>query len=316
MRYFDGAMWTNHFHYPGRLPSIGDWFSSTFGTILNHWPGAAIIAVISAVVGNVVILMMLRTVLDGVQVIDEEFVGFTTAKGLLAAGAFLFLLVWQAVGWLAMNRYFQRAHFDADPTVGEAFTRAVATLPRFILTVIPLILAALVLLVIFGVVAVVAPFLLVLIVLLLIPLSVWLLVKLTFLQAAIVAAPKGVSAIGASAGVSTDRFWPVLGRVLLMSIAVGVGTQIIATAFGPFGSPLDADGIAAVFEFDDDSFAMNDFSIRSLFASDARLALALGISALLSAVGSIVTTSAFMRLYLDSGAPSDLGSSPAPTSQQ
>ena len=44
LRYFDGEVWTNHFHEPGKLPDLGNWFSTTFGVFRQHWKGAAIIA--------------------------------------------------------------------------------------------------------------------------------------------------------------------------------------------------------------------------------------------------------------------------------
>gem|GEM_PF-923468 len=309
MRYFDGVGWTNHFHEPGRLPDVGNWVNTTVSVFGRYWKGAAAIALIVTLVGNVFIWVSLRAIVKDIAVVDEEFVNFGPEIVVAGIGVVLIAAIWQGFGWLALNRYMQRAHFHADPTVGEAFSHGLRRLPKY-LGAVALILGALMLgMIVFTVLFIAAPLIGVLAFLAAIVLGVWLMVKLTFLSAAIAAAPADAPALRTSADVSTGRFWGVLGRVVVMVIVVSIGANVISSvvrAVGGFGPVIDVEFVSDLIEVEDDELQVRNFRFEQVFGSSASLAAEIALSSIVQAITAMITTSAFMRLYLDSGAPSEI----------
>ena len=132
MRYFDGQAWTNHFHNPDQAPDVGNWINTTFSVFANHWPGAVALGFGTALIGNLVAWFAFREILGDLVFADEDIVNFSTTKAVVLVLVGIFGLLWQGFGWIALNRYMQRAHFGANPTVGEAVAHAVRRLPRFL----------------------------------------------------------------------------------------------------------------------------------------------------------------------------------------
>lgn len=305
MRYFDGEMWTNHFHQPGKLPDIGSWLNSTFTVFANYWQGAAVLALIVNLVGSLVIWGGLWFAVSDVAVVNEEIVNFDVGTGVIIGVMILLGILLQGFGWLAMSRFLHRAHFQANPTVGDAFTHALQRLPRYLGIMFLLVLVGFVAMMILVMLLVAVPPLGVFLLLAAIPFGVWVAIKLAFVINAIAIAPRGSSPIRASAEVSAGRFWPVLGRVLLFSLLVGIVAQIASATLGQLGQFIDPDVLSSNFEVRNDELFVGNFTFSELLPSSGQFIAALIVSSIIQAASGLVSTSAFVRLYLDSGAPSD-----------
>lgn len=306
LRYFDGEMWTNHFHEPGKLPDIGSWLSSTFSVFGQYWQGAAVVALIVHLAGSLVIWGGLWFAARDIAIIDEELVNFT--PGTVAAIVVLVVagILLQGFGWLAMSRFLHRAHYQANPTVADTFSHALRRLPRYLGVMFMLVLAAfLAILLLVGVTVAIGPVGVVL-VLISIPLIVWLAIKLAFVVNAIAIAPADVSAVRASAEVSVGRFWPVFGRLFLFTLVLGISVNIVTATLGGFAQVIDPNTVALNFEVQNDEFFVRDFDLVDLLPSGGQFLLALVISSIIQAASGLLSTSAFVRLYLDSGAPAEL----------
>lgn len=306
MRYFDGQMWTNHFHNPDKSPDVGSWINSTFSVFAKHWPGAAVIAFASTLIGNLVAWFAFRSIFDDLVLRDEEILNFSGGKAAMLTLVGLFGIAWQGLGWLALNRYMQRAHFQAQPTVGEAVSHAVKRLPRYLGIVLVLALAFVLLVAIIIVATIASPILGVFLILMAVVGAVWAFVKLSFLTAAVAASPAGTGALRASADVSSGRFWGIAGRVIVFTIALGFAGNIISALLGEFGSAVDADALTGIFQVDGDELIVDDFRFSNLFPSTGKLLLVMVITSVIRAASTMISTSAFMRLYLDVGAPSEI----------
>jgi hypothetical protein len=307
MRYFDGEMWTNHFHEPGKLPDVGSWLNTTFSVFGQYWRGAAALALITSLVGNLGIWVAIRSIVDNVAVVDEEFVNFGAGNAVALAVVVIFAFAWQGFGWLAMSRFMQRAHFQAEPTVAEALGHALRRLPKYLGVTLTLALAGVLLAIVVTFITVLVPVLGFVVIVGLVVTAVWVLVKLAFFVTAIAVVPAGTPVLRASADVSVGRFWPVLGRLLLITISLFVASQIITVGLGEFSQVVDAEALSDVVEVRDDTVFVSDFRIADLLPSTGQLAFVLIINSIVQAAGGLISTSAIMRLYLDSGAPSEIG---------
>jgi len=306
MRYFDGQAWTNHFHSPDQAPDVGSWINNTFSIFAKHWPGAATIAFFFTLTGNLVAWFAFREILGDLVFRDEDIVNFSAGKAVVLVLVGVFGLVWQGFGWLSLNRFMQRAHYQANPSVSEAVTHALSRLPKYLGVTAVLVLAAFVLIAIIVAAAFVSPVLALFLVLFSIVGAVWAFVKLSFLSAAIVAAPAGTGVLRASADVSSGRFWAIAGRVIVFTIALGVAANIVSALIGDFGSAVDADALTGIFQVDGDELIIDDFRFSTLFPSTGRLLVALVVTSIVRGATTMISTSAFMRLYLDVGAPSEI----------
>lgn len=305
MRYFDGEMWTNHFHQPGKLPDIGSWLSSTFTVFSNYWQGAAILALIVHLAGGLVIWGGLWFAVRNVAVVNENIVNFTVGTAVLIAIVVLLGIFLQGFGWLAMSRYLHRAHFQANPTLADAFTHALQRLPRYLGVMAIVLVAVFVVLVALSVIIVAVPPIGIFLLVLAIPVGVWVAIKLAFVINAIAIAPRDVSAIRASAEVSHGRFWPVLGRLLLFTIVLAIIVQIATASLGGFGQLIDPEVLADNIQTRNNTLTINNFGLTDLMPSAGRFIIALVISSVIQGASGLASTSAFVRLYLDSGAPSE-----------
>ncbi len=306
MRYFDGEMWTNHFHHPGRLPDIGKWLSSTFTVFGRYWQGAAALTLGTSLVGGLGVWLALRVLIADVAIVDERLINVGAGTVFGGVAVVLFAVVWQGFGWLAMSRFMQRAHFQAAPTVADSLQHALRRLSRYLAIVFSLALAALLVMLIVALLTVAVPALGVIALLALLVGGVWVMVKLAFLFVAIAVAPPGTPMLQASADVSSGRFWGVLGRLALLTIGLAVAGQIIAVGLGDFGQFIDPDELAEVVRVRGETVIIRDFTVEALLPSTGKLIVALIINSIVQGASAIISTSALTRLYLDSGAPSEL----------
>lgn len=311
LRYWDGEVWTEHYHEgDGKLPSIGDWLGSTFSAIGAYGIPALILAVGASFVLSLVTFGGLYWAVGDAQIVQEEFVGDVAPIIIRGGLVVLVLMLAQGFVWLAINRFMQRAHLQAEPSISEALSRAVTRLPRLVGVSLLLVAGGVVLMVLFGLLIVVAAEagagLVVVLVLLLLPLLVFVSVKLSFISAAVIASPTSESVIKASASVSKGRFWPVLGRVVLLSIGVAIVSGMISGALGGLGQPVDQDAINDIVVGSGDNITIRDFELRDVLPSAGSFLIYVIVSSVLNGLTGLVTTSGFMRLYLDSGAPSEL----------
>lgn len=310
LRYWDGAEWTDHYHEgDGKLPDIGKWLGSTFSAIGAYGIPALGLAFGASLVLNLITALGLGWAIGDLAIIDEELVG--DVSPLIVRGAVIILIITlvQGVVWMAINRFMQRAHLHAEPSIGEAVQRAITRLPRMIGVYLMLaagFAAIFALLVGALFVANGSPGLAILLFLALMPVMVWVGVKVSFVSAAVVAAPSNEGAIKASASVSKGRWWGVFGRILLLSLMVGVVSGALSGALGGLGSPVDQDAINDIFVGTGNTVSIRDFRFDELLPDAGGLIPYLLISSILNALTGLVTTSGFMRLYLDSGAPSEV----------
>ena len=306
MRYFDGEAWTNHFHQPGRLPDIGSWLNTTFSVFGRYWQSAAFMALGISLIGGAGVWLALRVLVADVAIVDEEVVNLgagTVFAGLLVIA---FAFIWQGFGWLAMSRFMHRAHFQADPTVSDALAHALQRLPRYLGVIVVLALAAVLIMVIVAFLVVAVPALGVVALLAMAVVLVWLFVKLGFLFTAIAVAPAGTPVIQASAGVSSGRFWGVLGRLVLITIGVALVGQIVAVGLGDYGQYIDGDVLSNVVQVRGDTVIVRDFRVIDLLPSTGQFIVAIIVNSIVQGASAMVSTSALTRLYLDSGAPAQI----------
>jgi hypothetical protein len=120
------------------------------------------------------------------------------------------------------------------------------------------------------------------------------------------AAPDDAPILKSSAQVSTGRFWGVLGRILLMTIGLGIAGSVVTGVTGGLGSPVDQDAVNVIVEVDGDDVFIRNFRFDDLLPSGSDLAGFLLISTVVGSTSSLISTSAFMRLYLDGGGPSEI----------
>ena len=306
LRYFDGAAWTDHFHYEGRLPDIGTWLSSTFNVLGQHALASFGLAAGLAVVGSLIGWIALKVALDDWAVADEEFVNVSAGGVAFGVLALLLYALWQGFSWLAVNRFFQLAHLQEQPTVADSLQRALTRLPKLIGVYLVMAAAAVAVFVVFLVLALASWALAILAAFALMVAMVWVFVKLSFLSATVVAAPEGTPAMQASARVSTGRFWGVLGRLMLLGLGLAIASGIVNGVFGGLGSPIDQNEFSSVFEVDDDEVIINDVLFADLIPSAGDFVVYLIVSTIVGSITTVISTSAIMRLYLDSGGPSEI----------
>ena len=79
----------------------------------------------------------------------------------------------------------------------------------------------------------------------------------------------------------------------------------MTATLGGAAQVIDPNAVALNFEVQNDDLFVQDFELVELLPSGGQFALALIISSIIQAASGLISTSAFVRLYLDSGAPSE-----------
>ena len=262
LRYWNGSTWTEHVHVPetataaGSPPftaqpasanmataahpsqpmnDIGEWLRSSFKVAWRKL-GACFVLTIY---GLLPLLLVAALVMAALFDLDEGFGGadvvLLAAAGLVALAS----LVWYGVITIAQYRVLYDAHRERSIATGEALTVGRRNVGRLIVAYLIVYGLGLIALVVFA--AVVgglfyalsssagleetleraAP-LINLFNLLTWPISLWLTVKLAFIPVAAAVAPRHSGLLRISMRASNGRFWPVLGRILLLSLVLTV----------------------------------------------------------------------------------------------
>lgn len=315
LRYYDGENWTDHYRKEGALPSIGDWLNGTFAIIREYVVGALVLGVVLSFIGGLVTWFLVRETLGDAAVIDEELVGFDSTRTIVFASITMIVtLLWQGFSGLSLMSFMHRAHQQAEPTIGKAMQRAVSRLPILMVVVVAtflvlvLLFAPVVALIVYGIEEENPIGLLALpigIGVLLLTIYLW--VRFAFLNAAIAAAPKGESIVQASLGISKGRFWGVLGRLLLLTVGLGMAANILGVASGGNAGVINPtsfqqDLIEASAE---QNFVMPDVVFADQMPSGGGFIIYLFFSGFVAGLTAIVTASAMMRLYLEANGPTD-----------
>lgn len=279
-----------------RQPAIGELFGDGFRFMSARWRALALLAVVTAAPSAVLSAIAIGRLADGVRVIDDELVGWSNDRLRPVGIMFGIVALLGAIGALATASLMlrtideQRAIDSATlgPTVrttgselsdaGHALTRSLLIMPRAFGWFG---LASLVVLGVFAAMAaltIVVPLLGILLILALLPAMVFAAVRLAFVMQAVVDRPGNPFA--RSARVSRDRFWPTLGRMLLVGmtgwvIRSMINTPVSLTSNGGFGAGFGRTATASSFEINEDG-TLGSIDFGELFAPRP-LSLTLGV---------------------------------------
>lgn len=209
-----------------------------FTRALRHWRALIGVSLATSVPASVLVGIAMRYLLDGVVVVDGEVIGWRSTRiaptaVIVAVAAVIGVFGYLAIVWLMMRAVDDDGGADprrvehGDTTTAselararQAFAHAGRAAGRAAgwMVLAAVIVAGVV--AIFAAVAVAIPALGVLLALVLAPLGAWLGVRYAFFAQAIVDRPGNPYA--RSAIVVTGRWWPTLGRLLVVGIVTGV----------------------------------------------------------------------------------------------
>lgn len=329
LRYWDGQTWTDHVApsatppvAPGAAPEPGvPWspsgpgvlagvgagsgeyrapgqlISSSFANVWSSKWGAAALMIGIPLAGSLV-LGILAMVLLGSSIDDPTAVG--PVRMIILFLAYLALIVLIMASTLGVSHFLYWQERGEPSTVGQSLARGLRRLPALIgisilisLGLVAVMLAAALIIGLGSMIgdAVVGLLALVVGIASLVG-YVWFVVKMAFLQTTVAVAPKGTPLFSAAKSISDGRFWPTLGRLMLLGL-VGFGIVIIPIAIA--GSIM----ASAVATIDDPTQAAGGFSIGLL------LAFLLYIGSML--VASLMMSSGIASMYLDRRGPAAAG---------
>ena len=136
---------------------------------------------------------------------------------------------------------------------------------------------------------------------------IWLWVKAGFLGVAAAVAPRGASVLRASFDRSVSKFWPVLGRMLILFLITTLVGGIISSVSSPsYLNLVTADPSDGMLMIDDtradelDEIELGDFAPFTNTVVITSL-----ISSLLSGAVALYSLSGYAALYADLNGPSD-----------
>jgi hypothetical protein len=192
--------------------------------IRARWDDFLLIAVLGGVLIGLIATLLLRPIIAGVDIVNDELVGWRdgyTAQlvVLVAAGAIVYL-----VASLAQYRLAWGASVDREEGWAAALQYALGASPRFlgwaILGALPFVafVAVFVLLLYAGVgflgLAALAA-------------VIWWSLVVSFIPVALVSQPRGTNLITAALAVVKGRWWRVFGRFLLIQFLAGLVLQVV-----------------------------------------------------------------------------------------
>jgi hypothetical protein len=266
LRYWDGGGWSEHrspksptipSKQGSRLSDVGDWLSQSFRTLLNRRVAAFgyVVASIFVSLGFGVFVLRLW---DDVRYVDGGWQG--VSAGTIGATGLLFVLVLfvSVFLYLVMTHQVLHARRGVDQPLDRSLGAAAAAMPRLIGWGSAIVAAITALLIVVGLLSVLTPILGVLAILATFPAAIWVGVKLSFFVVACLEPVEGRNPIQASADVSRGRFWPVLGRLVLVSI-IGLGISFtVSLVLSPFSSQPSADDIDRLVIVENDELVVFD----------------------------------------------------------
>lgn len=342
LRYWDGVAWTeaqapaagaqlaDHGHYYGStepagsgLGDLGSWLSATFSSLVSRLGAVAALLYAIPVVGWIVVALLLRSALSRLSYDrgSDEFTGFDAAPLVVVGIIVLLLIPASIIGWLGAQHQLYAAHAGQPQPFARSVTTGMRRLPRTIgwgLVYVLAVLAALIAVgavIGIGVAAVGAEFLLIL--LLVVPLAiiavVYLAVRLSFSGTALAVAPSGVNPFRASWSISRNRFWPVLGRLLLLWIIIWIVSFITQSATQIGGAFLanelnyEFDSVSGEFVVDGQVISELDVIEFETFLPSAPIVIVITAVYLLSqAITQSLSVSGSSGLYYRGGGPAEL----------
>jgi hypothetical protein len=304
LRWWTGSEWalsSASFTAPtDQLPETGSMLSGAFRRVLRHWRALSVLALLGGVLPGVLSLIALDQLSEGVRLVDDDVIGWTDSRVPGVIALFVASLVAGWLGHLAITSLMLRAYDEevdhdaanpARPTArstgdevraaGQAIAGAAAALPRAIgwgllgalgaVTIIVTVVVMTVFVLPIGIMLIIG----------LLPFGVWIGAKLAFAIQAVVDASGNPYA--RSWVVSQERFWPVLGRVLLLAVVAGAinyGSGLVGT----IASGGNALGSGTTFEIESDATAAStDVDFDDIVDVDA-------VTIVVTAITSIVTT--------------------------
>ncbi len=132
LRYYDGTQWTENYHTEGSLPTIAAWLSSTFGIFRTNGLHVFGLALGLWLISAIVVWVGLGLTVGELAIVNDELVGYGAAT-FVFGGLFLVVIsLWSGFTILVLNRYLQKAHLHAEPSVGDALSRALSRLPKLV----------------------------------------------------------------------------------------------------------------------------------------------------------------------------------------
>ena len=254
-RWWDGEKWSEqtrrkvveeYQHRPGELRRVSDYLGHAFGLIRDRWDDFLLIAAVGAILSSFAALFLLRPVVDAIDIVNNEVVGFEFAQfGLLFIFVVVSILIF-AVAAMAQYKIAWDAATEASGSWSSALNYGLSNVSRLIgwgmVAALPLFFALAVLV---GIAATNAGAAGLAAIILVIGL-VWWFVVISFLPVALVALPRGSNPIGAALATVNRRWWRIFGRLFLIAIIVGLVGNVIGAILTQLVGSADFFGITFV----------------------------------------------------------------------
>ena len=233
-RWWDGTTWSEQTrrksgeviaHQPGELRSIGDFVNHTATLLRARWDDFLLVAVIAGVIVGMAGVALLRPILQGVDIVNEEFVGWQSSYVYQLAAFTVVAGVASLVTVLACFRLAWGAATNVEEGWATAIQYAIVSSLRFLGWVIVGFLPFVAAVVAFAALARVGAGILGLA--LFVGLVWWSLV-LSFIPVTFVSQPRGTNLIRAALEIVKGRWWRILGRLILISFFAGLVLQVVS----------------------------------------------------------------------------------------
>jgi len=239
-RWWDGDKWSEqtrrkvveeYRHRPGDLRRVSDFLGHSFGLIRERWDDFLLIAGLAGIAGAVAASLLLRPIVAAVDIVDNQVVGFEfTEFALLFFFVVVSILLFVVVA-MAQHKIAWEAATGESGSWSSALAYGTANAARLIgwgmIAVMPLVAVA----VVWIWVVAIGPGAAALSLLILVVGVAWWSIVLSFLPAALVVLPRGDNPIPAAFAVVRGRWWRIFGRLLLMSLIVGLVGQVVGAIF-------------------------------------------------------------------------------------
>lgn len=317
LRYFDGNDWTDHLHNEdGGLPAIGSWLSSTFSVVAENFVPAALLSFGLQLVGSVMLWVLARWAVGDLAIENDTLINFDTPELVGLSVLVVGFALWRGFTNITRDRYMQLAHMQAGPSMADAVRRGVVRLPKWIGAYLVLALVWFSAFFIIGMAFTFAgPALGVLLFFLLMLAAIWMWVRLAFISAAVAAAPARQSVFRSSIEVSSGRFWPVFGRLLLVIVGAAIIGQLAGWLSQGVSASIDSNALAERVTVESTGtepvITVADFELAELLPSLQSFLVFGSIAAVIGSLLALIASSAMMRLYLEAGGNSDVGATGA-----